>query len=271
MDNKWDELNKDQRWEVAEILAEVNLPIVNQDLCEVEYRETIYTKYIKRLFDIFFSIIALMILSPIIILIGILTYLDVGHPIIFKQTRIGKNGKAFTMYKFRNMTNETDANGELLHPSKRVTKLGKLMRKTSLDELLNFYSVLKGDMSLISPRPLVEEYTNRYNKRHKCRLLIKPGLECPPIDPSKANRTWQNQFDNDVWYVENLNFKTDLKMTLMFIKLMFNRKNNKQRSSATGKGSFIGYNKEGKVINEKEVPLELIEIVLNKGNSKEGN
>lgn len=264
MNNKWNELNKAQRWEVSEIIAEMNLPTINKSIREVEYKDTFYTKYIKRFFDIFFSLIALIILSPVLIIMAILTYLDVGHPIIFKQTRVGKNGKPFTMYKFRNMTNEVDANGELLHPSKRVTKLGKFMRRTSLDELLNFYSVLKGDMSLISPRPLVEEYTNRYNKRHKGRLLIKPGLECPPIDPSKSNRTWQNQFDNDVWYVENISFKTDLKMTLNFIKLLFDRSNNKQRSNATGKGSFIGYNEEGKVINEKGVPLELIERVLNK-------
>lgn len=264
MNNRWDELNKAQRWKVAEIITKKNLPIVNKNICEVTYKDTFYTQYIKRLFDILFSLIALIILSPVLIIMAILTYLDVGHPIIFKQTRVGKNGKPFTMYKFRNMTNEVDANGELLHPSKRVTKLGKFMRRTSLDELLNFYSVLKGDMSLISPRPLVEEYTNRYNKRHKGRLLIKPGLECPPIDPSKSNRTWQNQFDNDVWYVENISFKTDLKMTLNFIKLLFDRSNNKQRSNATGKGSFIGYNEEGKVINEKGVPLELIERVLNK-------
>lgn len=262
MNNRWDELNKSQRWKVAEIIAKRNLPVINKNMYEVEYKDTFYTKYVKRLFDIFFSFIALIILSPVFVIIAVLTYLDVGRPIIFKQNRVGKNGKLFTMYKFRNMTNETDSNGELLHPSKRVTELGKFMRKTSLDELLNFYSVLKGDMSLISPRPLVEEYTNRYNKRHKGRLLIKPGLECPPIDPSKSNRTWQNQFDNDVWYVENISFKTDLKMALLFIKLLFNRNNNKQRSSATGKGSFIGYNKNGKVINESEVPLDLVLQVL---------
>lgn len=270
MSNRWDELNKAQRWKVADIIADENLPIVNKNLQEIEFNETIYTKYVKRIFDILFSAIALLILSPILIIIALLTYIDVGSPIIFKQTRVGKNGNKFTMYKFRNMTNEKDSNGELLHPSKRVTKLGKFMRRTSLDELLNFYSVLKGDMSLISPRPLVEEYTNRYNKRHKGRLLIKPGLECPPIDPSKSNRTWQNQFDNDVWYVENISFKTDFKMAINFIKLLFDRSNNKQRSSAKGKGSFIGYNKKGKVINEKEVPLEIIERVINKGNYEEG-
>ena len=262
MENRWNELNKEMRWKVADYIAHENLPIVNENLSEIEFKETFYTKYIKRLFDIIISLLALIITLPINLIIAIVTFFDVGYPILFKQKRVGKNGKPFTIFKFRNMTNEKGPNGELLPASQRVTKWGKFVRKTSLDELLNFVSILKGDMTIISPRPLVQEYTHRLNKRHKGRLLVKPGLECPPKDLNDS-RTWDSQFENDVWYVENMSFKTDLMLIKNLVLFAIDRKATKERSSVSGKGSFIGYDKSGKVINEYEVPKEIVEKIIN--------
>ena len=188
--------------------------------------------------------------------------------LFLSKKELGKNAELFTIYKFRNMTNEKGENGELLPPAERVTKWGKFVRRTSLDELLNFVSILKGDMSIISPRPLPGEYVSRYNKRHAARLLVKPGLECPPRDLSKKTRTWEDQFENDVWYVENMSFKTDLLLLKNIVLFALDKKLSKQRGSILGKGSFIGYNKDGKAINEHEVPLRIVEKVIRDTNNK---
>lgn len=255
-------LTKVQRWQLADYLAETRLDDINKKVKEVVPANNVYSKYIKRFIDIVVSILVLIVTSPINLVILIITAVTLGRPIFFKQERIGKDCKPFNIVKFRNMTNETDENGELLPPSQRVTKCGKFLRKTSLDELLNFWSILKGDMSLIGPRPLVPEYTHRYNKRHKQRLAVRPGLECPPRTLSGHMWTWEEQLENDVWYVENLSFITDCKMVVNLVKFALDSKSSKARAFAQ-RGSFFGYDiNSGKAIAFEDVPNDIIDHIF---------
>ena len=243
-----EDLTKAQRWEIADMLAADNLSIVDAKLDDVIPSSTWYVRYGKRVLDIAISGCALIVTLPINLVVGIITFFDVGRPIFFKQQRVGRNGDLFTVIKFRNMRNTTDENGELLPASQRVTKFGKFVRRTSIDELLNFWSVFKGDMSILGPRPLVPEYTHRYNKRHKMRLVVRPGLECPPRKLDGHVWTWQEQFDNDVWYVENLSFKTDCMMFINLVKFAFDRKSTAARA-VSSRGIFMGYGTDGCVLD----------------------
>ena len=157
------------------------------------------------------------------------------------------------------MRNTVDERGELLPAAQRVTRFGKFVRKTSLDELLNFLSIFKGDMSIIGPRPLVPEYSHRYNKRHAARLAVRPGLECPPRELNENVWTWQEQLDNDVWYVENLSLKVDCIMAINLVKFAFDRKSATARATAQ-RGTFMGYSEDGVAINMAGVPQEYIDM-----------
>lgn len=252
------QLTKAQRWRIADALAEDRLPAINAKLDDVHPSNTLYARYGKRLVDIAVSGLALLVTAPINLVLAVVTYFDVGAPIMFSQERVGKDGKIFRIYKFRNMTNEKDENGELLHPSLRITRWGHFVRKTSLDELLNFWSVFKGDMSIIGPRPLVPEYAHRYHKRHKARLSVRPGLECPPKDIGSHVWTWQEQFDNDVWYVEHISFATDFRMLVNLFLFAIDRKSSEARASSK-RGTFMGYSLEGRAINLDDVPQEYID------------
>lgn len=253
-------LTKVQRCEIANCLAEERLEYINAHCVPVNLsKHTFYVRYVKRMIDIVVSLVALIVTLPINLVIGVITFFDVGRPIFFQQIRTGKDGKPFKLVKFRNMRDTRDANGELLHASLRITKFGKFVRKTSLDELLNFWSILKGDMSLIGPRPLVAEYLPRYNIRHRSRLSVKPGLECPPRDKSQSSHTWQEQFENDIWYVENVSFLTDCKMLWNLFRFALNRKATVERASVFKKGSFMGYDMDGKAINLEEITQEYID------------
>ncbi|MBQ4534381.1 MAG: sugar transferase [Ruminococcus sp.] len=254
--NKSD-LTKAQRWELADYLAQTRLEEINKHCKDVKPASNIYSKYIKRFIDIIVSALLLIITSPINLIIFIVTAFTLGNPIFFRQERIGKDGKPFTIIKFRNMTNKTDEKGELLPPAQRVTKFGKIVRKTSLDELLNFWSIFKGDMSLIGPRPLVPEYTHRYNSRHRQRLAVRPGLECPPRGKIDHVWTWQEQLENDIWYVENVSFLTDCKMVFNLVRFALDRKSANARAGAK-RGTFFGYDMNGKAINLDEVPQEIV-------------
>lgn len=254
-------MTKARRWEIAEQLAADRLDTINARLKDVKVKDTFYTRYVKRAMDIILSLMALIVTLPINLVIGIVTFFDVGTPIFFKQQRIGKNGKLFTIVKFRNMRNTVDERGELFPPSQRVTKWGKLVRKTSLDELLNFWSILKGDMSIIGPRPLPSEYLIRYNNRHKVRLAVRPGLECPPREPLDHVWTWQERLENDIWYVENISILTDIKMCFQLVQFALDRKNMSARSVAKI-GTFMGYDLKGTAINLEQVPQEYIRCEL---------
>lgn len=251
-------LTKAMRWQIADWLAEERLPEINAMLDQVQPRENLYSKYIKRLIDIIVSLLALIVTLPINFVIGIITFFDVGRPLFFLQDRTGKDGKTFKIAKFRNMTNEVDENGELLPAGQRVTRWGKFVRKTSLDELLNFWFVLKGDMSLIGPRPLPPEYLNRYNDRHKMRLSVRPGLECPPHKRIDHVWTWQEKLDNDVWYIEHVGFITDCMMLIRLVQFAFDQKNAAARANVKI-GTFMGYDENGHVINLEGVEQKYID------------
>lgn len=254
------ELTKAMRWKIADYMAEDRLEEINKRLEPVNVKDTVYTKYVKRFLDIVFAFAACVVTFPVNFVIGIITFIDVGRPILFKQERLGKNGKVFQIIKFRNMRNTRDERGELLPPSQRVTKFGKIIRKTSMDELLNFWSILKGDMSLIGPRPLVPEYYHRYNDRHVKRLALRPGLECPPRSLSDHVWTWQEQFENDIWYVEHVSFMTDCKMIYNLVRFALDRKNTNARA-VSSRGTFMGYDLDGRAINMDDVPQEYIDRV----------
>ena len=256
------DLTQKQRWEIADKLAADRLPFINERLEEVHTIRSFYSQFGKRAIDIAVSILALGFTLPLNILFGFFTYMDVGLPLFFKQERVGKDGKKFYIVKFRNMRIEYDERGEMLPPEQRVTKFGKFMRKTSLDELLNFWSILRGDMSIIGPRPLVPEYTNRYNKRHIKRLSVRPGLECPPRKDLDHVWDWNEQFDNDIWYVENISLRTDIYMFFRLIKFTLDRKSAGARA-VLSRGTFMGYSEDGRAINMDEVPESYIEAVLN--------
>lgn len=251
--------NDTERIIMARYIAEDNLAHANEVAAPVKIKNTFYTKCVKRAIDIVVSGIALIITFPINFIIGVVTFFDVGRPIFFHQKRIGKDCKEFEIIKFRNMTNDTDKYGNLLLPKDRVTKWGKFVRKTSLDELLNFWSVFKGDMSLIGPRPLVCNYLERYSDRHKMRHAVRPGLECPNIANIRSSGCkWQDQFENDIWYVENVSFLTDIKMILGLIRLVFDRKETVSRGTAK-RGAFMGYDEKGIAMNNSDIPQEYIE------------
>ena len=252
---------------IADEIRKDNIEQVNRISEQVKPKSSIYSKYIKRLLDIIISLIALIITFPINFIIFIITIFDVGFPIFFKQKRIGRNGKPFKLVKFRNMRNDCDENGNLLPASKRVTKFGRFIRRTSLDELLNFWSIFKGDMSLIGPRPLEMVYSQRYSKRHEQRTAVRPGLECPIIKTLDHNLTWCDQFENDIYYVENVSFGLDVKMIFLLVKMVFNSKSNSMRG-ASARGGFLGYNPDGTSINAKNVPAKYVERALEKLSQK---
>jgi Sugar transferases involved in lipopolysaccharide synthesis len=254
------ELTRAMRWEIARRMAEDYLPEVNRRCKKVRVRDNFYTRYGKRALDIIISTIALAVAFPINLLIGIVTYFDVGRPIFFKQARLGKDGKLFTIIKFRNMRNTKDERGELLPPSQRVTKFGRFVRKTSLDELLNFWSILKGDMSLIGPRPLLPEHLTRFSDRHRQRLAVRPGLECPPRNDINHVWTWHEQFENDVWYVQNVSFLTDCKMVLSLFKFALDRKSASARATVA-RGIFTGYSVDGRAITLDEIPQAYVDKI----------
>ena len=255
---EWIHMPEDQRQRI--VMAISNDRNDDAGFHKVNLPDSFYLKYGKRMIDILCSGIACLVLLPINLAIGVVTYFDVGSPIIFRQERIGKNRKPFFLCKFRNMTNETDEEGILLPPEKRVTKWGRFVRKTSLDELLNFWSIFKGDMSLIGPRPMPQKYINRFSKYHQQRHLVKPGLECPVHRSDLVNQGWQGRLDNDIWYVENISFKTDIKMTFLLVKKTFSKR--EREDSANGMtGEFIGYCDDGSVMNESIIPRKYLILI----------
>lgn len=258
MEHTRENLTRAMRWQIAHALAQDRLQAINEGFAPVVFHETLYTRYIKRALDIFLALTALTVTLPVNLLLGAAAFFDVGRPIFFRQKRLGKNAVPFYLVKFRSMRNTRDERGELLPPHLRVTRWGRFVRKTSLDELLNFWSVLKGDMSIIGPRPLPPEYLERFHLRHRARLLVRPGLECPPREKLDHVRTWQEHLDNDVWYVEHVSFLTDVKLCLCLVGFALDRKTAALRGGGST-GTFMGYSPEGTAINLQQVPQTYIE------------
>ncbi|ARU61205.1 sugar transferase [Tumebacillus avium] len=172
----------------------------------------------KRLFDLTVSAVLLLVLSPVILITAYLIRQKLGSPVLFKQERPGLHGKIFSLYKFRSMTDERDENGELLPDDVRLTAFGKLVRKTSLDELPQLFNVLKGDISLVGPRPLLKEYLPLYTEEQARRHHVKPGITGWAQVNGRNAISWEEKFRLDVWYVDHQSFGLDLK--ILFMTLM---------------------------------------------------
>ncbi|MDB4822121.1 sugar transferase [Candidatus Pseudothioglobus singularis] len=190
---------------------------------------------IKRLFDIILSTLLLILLLPILIVISIIIFFKIGFPIFFKQERPGLNGKVFTMIKFRTMSNDIDENGVLLNENKRLLKFGKLLRSSSLDELPELWNVLKGDMSIVGPRPLLVEYLALYSSEQSRRHEAKPGITGWAQINGRNSISWEEKFSLDLWYVENQSFLIDIKVILITIVKVFNRDGVNQKKTITMK------------------------------------
>jgi undecaprenyl phosphate N,N'-diacetylbacillosamine 1-phosphate transferase len=182
---------------------------------------TMYRNYFKILFDFTIAFLSLILLSPLILMISLLIFINMGFPIIFSQERPGLNEKTFKIYKFRTMSFEKDINNLLLSPLSRITKLGKILRKTSMDELPELVNILKGDMSFVGPRPLLTKYLPHYSKIQRKRHLVRPGLTGLAQINGRNSISWDDKFRFDVWYVEHLSFNLDLKiMAITLIKVI---------------------------------------------------
>ena len=192
-----------------------------------------YKKYIKRFLDIILSLIAIIILSPVYIIVSILVLIFMGWPILFKQPRPGKDEKIFNMYKFRTMTNKKDKKGNLLPDEKRLNKFGKFLRATSLDELPELFCILTGKMSIIGPRPLLVQYLPYYTKEEHHRHDVRPGLTGWAQANGRNAISWEDKFKYDLEYVNNVTFKMDLKVLLKTIKIVFKSEGISQEGQAT--------------------------------------
>jgi len=178
---------------------------------------------VKRFFDILLIILGLPLIFPLFILIALLVRLDLGSPIILKQFRPGLNGKLFLLIKFRTMTNSKDENGNLLTDEERLTKFGKFLRSISLDELPELWNVLNGNMSLVGPRPLLEDYLPLYTEQQARRHKVKPGITGWAQINGRNSISWEDKFDYDLWYVDNKSFWLDIKIILLTIVKVINR------------------------------------------------
>ncbi|MFY9107269.1 undecaprenyl phosphate N,N'-diacetylbacillosamine 1-phosphate transferase [Aliarcobacter cryaerophilus] len=176
---------------------------------------------LKNLFDKTLALFLIILFSPIYIVVSLLIFFKMGSPILFRQKRPGYKEKIFGIYKFRTMTNEKDANGNLLPDNKRLVGIGKFIRSTSLDELPQLFNVLKGEMSFVGPRPLLEEYLPLYNEKQKRRHDVKPGITGWAQVNGRNAISWEQKFDYDVWYVDNQSFLLDIKILwLTFLKVV---------------------------------------------------
>lgn len=190
---------------------------------------------LKRVFDILASLLGLLMLSPVLFLLAIIVKQKHGPPILFKQTRPGKDGKPFIFYKFRTMTNKTDEEGNLLPDEDRLTNFGSFLRKTSLDELPSLFNVLKGDMSLVGPRPLLMQYLPLYNEIQKRRHEVKPGITGWAQINGRNALSWQKKFELDVWYVNNQSFWLDMKILFLTFYKVIKREGISAEGEATMK------------------------------------
>lgn len=179
-----------------------------------------YRHFFKRFFDFILSLIAIIVLSPVFIIVAILVKTKLGSPVIFTQERPGKDEKIFKMYKFRTMTNETDEDGKLLPDIIRLTKFGRFLRDSSLDELPELFNILKGDMSIVGPRPLLVKYLPLYNEKQRHRHDVRPGLTGLAQTNGRNETTWHSRFEYDIAYTKNVTLKNDLKIILDTIKIV---------------------------------------------------
>ncbi len=203
----------------------------------------LYEKYLKRPLDFILSAVAIIILLPLLLIIAIFVRFKLGSPVIFTQERPGRDGEIFTLRKFRSMTSEVDENGNLLPDEQRLTSFGSFLRSTSLDELLELFSILTGSMSIVGPRPLLVEYFPRYNERQKHRHDIRPGLTSLSASKKRNLASWSGKLEDDVKYTEKITFLGDLKIILDTVRIVLKRDGISSETSATME-VFMG-NEEG--------------------------
>ena len=193
----------------------------------------LYRKYIKRIFDIILSAVAIILLSPVYLILYILVRTKLGSPVLFHQDRPGKDGRIFHMYKFRSMTDERDESGELLPDEVRLTSFGRKLRATSLDELPELFCILKGDMSIVGPRPLLVQYLPLYSERQSHRHDVRPGLTGWAQVNGRNTLTWPQKFEYDVEYTEKMSFIMDVKILFMTVANVLKREGISPEGAAT--------------------------------------
>lgn len=188
-----------------------------------------YKKFFKRIIDILVALISIIVLSPILLIVSISVAINLGLPISFKQQRPGKDGKIFNIYKFRTMTNEKDINGYYLSDNIRLTKFGKFLRRTSLDELPQLFNILKGDMSIVGPRPLITDFVTYYTVEEKHRLDVRPGLTGLAQINGRSELPYEDRFRYDLQYIQNITFINDLKIFFKTIKKVIKKADTQDR------------------------------------------
>ena len=192
-----------------------------------------YERYVKRAIDFTIALVALILFWWVLAILAVLVRVKLGSPVIFAQERPGKNGKIFKLYKFRTMTDERDENGELLPDEVRLTSFGKALRSTSLDELPELFNILKGDMSLIGPRPLLVQYLPLYNEEQRHRHDVRPGLTGWAQVNGRNAISWEKKFEYDVDYARNCTFPMDARIFLATFKVLLSRSGISSETSAT--------------------------------------
>ena len=194
-----------------------------------------YSPTLKRLFDLLVTLPALLVLAPFLLVLALLVRLKLGAPVLFRQQRPGLHGKPFTLYKFRTMTGTRDAEGNLLPDAERLTRFGRFLRSTSLDELPEFFNVLKGEMSVVGPRPLLMQYLPRYTPEQARRHEVRPGITGWAQVNGRNALTWEAKFALDVWYVEHRSLWLDVKIIILTIWKVLKKEGINQPGQATMK------------------------------------
>ena len=192
-----------------------------------------YHRFIKRPMDFILALLGIIILSPVLLIIALLVSIKLGTPVLFRQERPGYREKNFILYKFRTMTDKKDEEGELLPDEARITTFGKMLRRTSLDELPELFNILKGDMAIVGPRPLLVQYLPLYNSQQKRRHDVKPGLTGLAQVNGRNAISWEEKFIHDVYYVDHVSFIVDIKIILLTIKKVIQREGINSETAAT--------------------------------------
>lgn len=201
-----------------------DLNLTNFPTNQLTNKKSIYRRFFKRPMDFVLSLIAIIFLSPTLLVVALLVRIKLGSPVLFKQKRPGLNEKIFTMYKFRSMTDERDESGELLTDEQRITKFGKLLRSTSLDELPGLLNIVKGDMSIVGPRPLLTRYLPYYTVEEKLRHSVRPGLTGLSQVNGRNLLEWDKRLVLDVQYAQNVTFLQDIRIIFLTVKKVVQRK-----------------------------------------------
>lgn len=196
-------------------------------------KKRLYEDYVKRMLDFLLALLALIVLSPVFLIISVLVRVKLGSPVIFRQERPGKGEKIFRLYKFRTMTDEKNEKGELLSDEKRLTRFGKFLRSTSLDELPELWNIVKGDMSIVGPRPLLVRYLPLYNEKQKHRHDVRPGFTGLAQTHGRNSITWNDKFEWDIQYVSHITFLGDMRIIWNTIWVVLRREGISSDTSVT--------------------------------------